>query len=347
MPGYNASGYTFDLPSFFPMSIFDQITDIRVDNPEVIDEEAVVRLRRPTLTEDGKLVILAADHPARMVTNFGDDPIAMGDRQQYLGRVLRVITSPGVDGVMGTTDVIEDLLIVSALMRQASGESFLDGKVLLGCMNRTGLAGAAWEMDDQLSSFTADSIANLGLDGAKLMFRLCLDEPELSNRTLAYCVDAITDCNALEIPVFLEPLPVEKKDGKYAIKRTPNDLIKMLGVAAALGDSSRNLWLKIPYCDDYNRVARSTTLPCLMLGGESKGDPTGILEQFSAGMQAGKNIRGALVGRNVTFPGTDDPLAVALAVAGIVHAGDSQDAAVSRLMDSRDQNMDALTRWIG
>jgi len=178
------------------------------------------------------------------------------------------------------------------------------------------------------------------------MFRLCFDEPELSNRTLAYCVDAITDCNALEIPVFLDPLPVEKKDGKYAIKRTPTDLIKILGVAAALGDSSRNLWLKIPFCEDYSRVVKSTTLPLLMLGGESKGDPTGTIGEFVAGLKAGNNVRGALVGRNILFPGKDDPLATALAVNRVVHAGVSREEAVDFLMKSRDINMDALTRHI-
>ena len=343
---YSTAGYKFNLEQFFPLDIYDQITEIRVHSPGVILEAAESRARRHSLTEDGKLVVLAADHPARMVTGYGGDPIAMGDRWQYLGRVLRVITSPGVDGVMGTTDIIEDLLIVNWLVKEAGGEGFLDNRLLLGCMNRTGLAGSAWELDDKISSFTADSMAGLRIDGAKIMVRVCLDEPA-SNDTLEYCAQAITDCNALGIPVFLEPLPVAGKDAKYAVKRTPEDLVKIIGVASALGDSSRNLWLKIPYCDNYDRVARATTLPCLMLGGESKGDPTGVFEQFAAGMQAGKTIRGALVGRNVTFPGDDDPLAVALAVNGIVHDDLSVEEAVGNVIAARDSNLFALTQWLG
>jgi hypothetical protein len=38
-------------------------------------------------------------------------------------------------------------------------------------------------------------------------------------------------------------------------------------------------------------------------------------------MAAGANVRGALVGRNVLYPGDDDPLAVADAVGGIIHHG--------------------------
>jgi hypothetical protein len=38
-----------------------------------------------------------------------------------------------------------------------------------------------------------------------------------------------------------------------------------------------------------------------------------------AAMQAGPNIRGALMGRNVIFPGPDGPRAMAAAVAALVH----------------------------
>ena len=36
-------------------------------------------------------------------------------------------------------------------------------------------------------------------------------------------------------------------------------------------------------------------------------------------MAAGTNVRGAMVGRNVVFPGDDDPLAIAEAAGGIIH----------------------------
>ncbi|MBI3009317.1 MAG: hypothetical protein HYY56_07415, partial [Candidatus Omnitrophica bacterium] len=94
----------------------------------------------------------------------------------------------------------------------------------------------------------------------------------------------------------------------------------------------------------YDRVVRATTLPLLMLGGESKGDPTGIIGEFSRGMRAGANVRGALVGRNVHFPGKDDPLAVALAVSKIVHEDYSEEKAIKYLMDNRDRDMDRMKK---
>lgn len=64
--------------------------EVRVSDPGVILQEAQARKRRKTLTRDDKLVVLAADHPGKLITKSGDDPIAMGNRQEYLGRVFIV-----------------------------------------------------------------------------------------------------------------------------------------------------------------------------------------------------------------------------------------------------------------
>jgi hypothetical protein len=164
-----------------------------VSDPGFIEKCAKRRKRRPQLTLDGRLAILAADHPARRVIKSGNDPVIMGNRYGYLGRILRVLASPEFDGVMGTTDIIEDLLIVDQLLvEHGQGHSLLDQKVVIGCMNRGGLSGAEFEMDDRFISFTADSINRLRLDGAKMMFRLDLKDPR-SLDTIIACSGAITE----------------------------------------------------------------------------------------------------------------------------------------------------------
>jgi hypothetical protein len=187
---YQIGSYTFTPQAFFPRELFDRLTDVRVTRPQVVEEEARARTRRPRLTTDGRLVILAADHPARGVAGVGGDPIAMGNRWGLLSRILRVVTTPEVDGVMATPDIIEELFIISRLVRESGGPPLLDGKVLLGCMNRGGLAGAAFEMDDRMTAFTPDLIGQLSLDGANLMFRLEPSEPS-SGWTIEYCARAI------------------------------------------------------------------------------------------------------------------------------------------------------------
>ena len=342
---YSIGDYKFVTEEFFPVRIKDMITDIRVEKPEVIMSEAVSRVRRPKLTKDGKLTVLATDHPARRVTNVGSDKLAMGDRLEYLGRILRVLVTGEFDGVMGPTDIIEDLFIVNYLIKQGGGPSFLDDKVILGCMNRGGLANVVFEMDDRMTSFTADSIAQLRLDGAKIMFRL-EDNEDRSLSTIEYCAWAINEMNAYGLPTFLEPLPVELKNGKYEVIKTAEALAKTAGVAGALGDSSANLWLKLPYCENYEIVSRSVTEPILMLGGASKGDPTPMLNEFASGMAAGNNIRGALVGRNILYPGAEDPLATAEAVFKIVHQGYTAEQAAEYIMNNRGKDMDGLTKWV-
>lgn len=343
---YSVKGYEFKYETFFPRGIFDAINEVRVSRPDVILEAAQERKRREELTIDGKLTILAADHPARMVNSYGDEPMRMANRQEYLGRVLRVISSPGMDGVMGTTDIIEDLLIIHHLVKEKGGPGFLDERVILGSMNRSGLAGSAWELDDRYTCFSAESIAGLNLDGAKVMFRLALEDRD-SNLCLDYTAKAVNDCVHLGLPIFVEALMVRNEGGKWKAQKNPDDLLKAIGVATALGDTSRLTWLKVPYCDQYERVALATSCPILMLGGESRGDPTGTLKEFAQGIRAGKTIRGALVGRNVTYPGPEDPLAVALAINDIVHEQIDADEAVERLMRKRDHNLDALTKWLG
>ena len=93
----------------------------------------------------------------------------------------------------------------------------------------------------------------------------------------------------------------------------------MVSVASAMGPSSLNTWLKIPSCKGLEKVAGATTLPILILGGEVTGNPLPVLKDLRAALQAGPNIRGALIGRNVIFPGPDDPRAMAAAVAALVH----------------------------
>jgi hypothetical protein len=279
------------------------------------------------------------------VLGVGDDPVAMGNRRGLLARILRVLTAEEFDGVMATPDIMEELFIVNRLDRELGGPGFLDHKVLIGCMNRGGLSGAAFELDDRMTAYTPERIAAMRLDGAKVMFRLEPGE-RASLDTMMYCVEAINACAARGIPVFLEALMVERADSKYRMLKDAEALIRVVNVAAGLGSASALTWLKIPYCEGFERVAEATTCPILMLGGESRGDPTGIFREFAAGMRAGASVRGALVGRNVTFPGREDPLAVALAVDGIVHKGFTAEQAAAYLAEVRGRGLDRFTRLV-
>ena len=323
--------------------MLSKLTEVRVSDPERSLRVAKERKRRPSLTTDGKLNILAADHPARRVTYVGDNPLRMADRHEYMARIVRVMMSDAVDGLLATMDILEDLLVLHDMMKEAGGVGFLDGKVLLASFNRGGLLGSSWEIDDPCSGPTAASCAQWRLDGAKILLRIC-DEEKDSLKTLLDTVRAITELNAVGLPMFLESLPVEKTGNGYKIIKTAEELARTAGAAAAMGDSARYLWLKLPYCENYEMVARSTTLPIILLGGESVGDATPFLRELTAGLAAGPNVRGALVGRNILFPGDDDPLAVIESVGGIIHKGWNLEQALDAQGAHRGRDMDWLAR---
>ncbi|MEP6921326.1 MAG: hypothetical protein ABI967_09385 [bacterium] len=329
---------------FLPAAALAKITDVRINDPECSLRAAKTRKRRNSLTPDGRLNILAADHPARRVTKVGENSLKMANRHGYLARIVRVLQSDVVDGVMATMDVLEDLLILHHLILEADGPPLLDHRLLIGSLNRGGLAGTSWEMDDPITGATAETCASMSLDGAKLLLRIC-DEEIDSLSTMLYCAGAITEMNAVGLPTFLEPLPVVKSSEGYRVVKTAEALAKIVGVASALGDSSRQLWLKLPYCENYDVVARATTLPILLLGGESVGDATPLLREIAAGFDAGSNVRGALVGRNVLYPGDDDPLVIAQAAGSIIHQRWTVERTLEAQNSWRGRDMNAIAGY--
>jgi uncharacterized protein len=315
-----------------PRETFEQITGARVEHARWIEKEAKRRQRPRGLTRDGKLVLLAIDHPARGVTAIRGDALAMGDRYQYLARTRRVLDDPDLDGVVATADLLEELLILSHVERKRMGRGFLDGRVLVGSMNRGGLAGTAFEMDDAFTGIGAERLAELRCQGGKMMYRLDPQDPA-SGRTILACAQALNDLRREGLAAFLEPLGVARgAGGGYEPAKDAPTLVRQCGIAAGLGDSSAHLWLKLPYGEGFDGVCRATTLPILLLGGPARESPAATLKDFAAGLDAGSNVRGAIIGRNLLFPGEADPLPMCRALTALVHHGVGLDGAL-RVMD--------------
>lgn len=340
-------GFSYSTRTFFTQAMMDQVTTLRLNQPELLAQEYKARKTRTKLALDNKLVILAADHPGRHLTKSGSDNTAMGNRLDYLGRIVRVLTASNIDGIMGTDDILDDLILVNYLYKQkTAGKGFLDGKVLMGSMNRTGLAGAVHEMYDFPSSYlSGKELKDRKIDAAKILWRHCPDndkQDRYSIQTLQVLAKSVDECAKLGVPMFMEPLPMLLTEKGYVVDENPDALIRVMGVAQAIGNSSATMWLKIPYTRDFHRVCKSTTLPILMLGGASTGKPAGTLENFERGMGAAYNVRGALVGRNVLFAGDDDPAAVAEAINLIVHDEMSASEAMAKAKAIRGSKMDLL-----
>ena len=59
----------------------------------------------------------------------------------------------------------------------------------------------------------------------------------------------------------------------------------------------------------------------MLLGGESKGNIQPFLNELRNAMKSRPNVRGAMVGRNVLYPGKQSPFEAAESVGEIVHGG--------------------------
>ncbi|MDA4124898.1 MAG: aldolase [Thaumarchaeota archaeon] len=310
-------GTRFAALEFLPQELYARAADSRVGDPGLPIRLASKRVRRRALTKDGKLTLLAADHPGRMVTRIREDQLRMADRHEFLSRVLRVMACSTFDGLLATADVFDEMNLIQHFSK---GRRFMDGKLVIGSVNRGGVAGSAFELDDRVTGYDVDGIVEMRLDGAKFLLRF---DPESrdSAAALGYCVQLVRECVARRIPIFVEPLPVKNSGGKVELERDAGKLQKLVGVVSGLGNSSSGVWLKLPYCEGFDKVAGSTTLPILLLGGEAGDDVTGLLREIEYAMKAGPNVRGVLLGRNLLYPPGDDPLPLARAIEAIVHGG--------------------------
>jgi hypothetical protein len=285
----------------------DQIRAImaaRARRPQAITEAAAGRRRRTALLgEDSQIFLIAADHPARGALRAGDRPMAMADRADLLERMSLALSRPGVDGVLGTADVIEDLLLLGAL----------EDKVVIGSMNRGGLAGTVFEIDDRFTGYDAKAIDTMGFDGGKMLFRIDPDDPA-TPATMQACAQAVSALADRELLAMVEPFISHRVDGRIRNDLSPEAVIRSITVAAGLGTTSAYTWLKLPVVDDMERVLAATTMPVLLLGGEVSADQGAAFESWRKALQI-PSVHGLVIGRSLLYPPDDD---VAGAVEGAV-----------------------------
>ena len=287
---------------------FLELLETRARHPELIAQAAARRQRRSLLASDGRTCIIAADHPARAALKVGSDPLAMAQRRDLLGRLLVALSQPGVDGVLATPDVIEDLLLLGAL----------ENRIAIGSMNRGGLPGAAWELDDRFTAYDADAIARSGLDGGKMLLRVALNDPGTAE-TLEGCGRAVSQLAARKLVAMVEPLPAcREANGTVRISKEPDELVRAIGVASGLGNTSAYTWLKVHVTDDMERVLDATTLPTLLLGGDPGDRPAEVFEGWKRALRI-PQVRGLVAGRALLYPADGDVAGTVAAAARLVH----------------------------
>jgi hypothetical protein len=280
-----------DLTGLPGAELVRRLASIRAADPGSIADAAAARSRRTSLLgESGRLMLLAADHPARGALRVGDDPMAMANRGELLRRLAIALSRPGVDGFLGTPDLVEDLLLLGAL----------EDKLVLGSMNRGGLAGTVFEIDDRMTAYDAASIAAAGYDGGKMLLRIDPDDPG-TVLTLERCATAVSELASHGLMAMVEPFISHRVDGRLRNELTPDAVIRSATVAAGLGNTSAHTWLKLPVVDEMQRVAEATALPVLLLGGEASIDDTATVDRWQQALKL-PSVLGMIVGRALLYP---------------------------------------------
>jgi len=269
-----------------------EVTKTRARQPGLVAAAAAAR-KRPA-GPGGRLMLVAADHPARGTLRAGRQPLAMANRADLLERLCLALSRPGVGGVLGTADVLEDLLLLGVL----------DGKVVIGSMNRGGLAGTVFEIDDRFTGYDAAAITRMHFDGGKMLLRIDPGDPATAP-AIQSCAHAVSALARRGRMAMIEPFLAHRVDGQLRNDLSAEAMIRAIGVASGLGGTSAYTWLKLPVVPDMARVMAATTLPALLLGGEVPDDPG----QAFAGWQqalALPNVMGIVAGRSLLYPADGD-----------------------------------------
>lgn len=284
------------------------LIEARIFDPKSLQTALIGRSRRSVAGVDGRLLILAADHTARGKLAANSDPLALADRHTMLDRIVQALANPRVDGVLASADILEELAWLGVL----------EGRLAIGTMNRGGVMGARWELDDRMTAYDADHIARYGLDGGKMLLRIDDTDPGVA-RTIESVAAAITQLADLGIMSLLEPLPYTQNEAGVAVLDESDErLIKVVAIASGLGSSSAHTWLKIPSTDRMAEVAGATSMPVLMLGGDPGAATSQTFTRWENAMRE-SNVRGLLAGRTLLYPNSGSVQEAVGQAADLVH----------------------------
>jgi class I fructose-bisphosphate aldolase len=265
--------------------------------------------------KDGKAMVLAIDHRQRGIQEGIDNFNGL------ISLIERL--SPYLDAIMTTKEPLAQLIV--------NGK--LKDKGLVLSLNRTGLAGTAFEMDDRLVC-TVETALRWGLDGVKLLINFNRED-RFTNEQLTLLANIVEECERWSMPLMVEPLYMNLEDGRLVMDRS-YEAIKWVSI---ITNDFRVPILKIPYVrcnsreegiEKFKKIVDSVNAKVLLLGGPKRDNPLDVLRDFEDGIKAGAS--GFVVGRNVFL--SEKPEVMALAMKLILHEGYSSEEAYKEALNN-------------
>jgi len=244
-------------------------------------------------------MVLAADHRARgvmTIERYGDYLVALAE------------ALPHCDGILATAQPLGDLARLGHL--QTDQHTYLS-------VNRTGLAGTAFELDDRLVA-SVSRAARDGWSGVKLMTRIDSTDPG-GAAALELLGQVLEDARTADLEAMIEP--VWWRDGKMS--RVTVDIVAAAVIAHDIGAPL----LKVPVPDEpagperiraVDRVVGSVGVPVLFLGGPHRAPDGGGVVDEARDVMAGGGA-GLAIGRAILEEAS--PSTTARELAEVVHGG--------------------------
>jgi DhnA family fructose-bisphosphate aldolase class Ia len=247
-------------------------------------------------------LLLAADHRARGV-------ITVEPYDEYLAALRAAL--PSCDGVLASAQPLADLV--------SSGLS--TGQSTYLSLNRTGLAGSAFELDDRLVA-SVDAAAERGYSGVKHMTRIDRADAH-TPAALELLGQVLEAARQARLEALIEVF--SWRDGQMS--RGTDDVVAAAVIAHDLGAPL----LKVPVpeadpgparVDGVARVVASVGVPVLFLGGPRPDDgpsAEAVRQRVLAEVHDVLEGGGAGLALGRVLYQDPDPAAMAAAVAALVH----------------------------
>jgi DhnA family fructose-bisphosphate aldolase class Ia len=242
-------------------------------------------------------LILAADHRARGVLtteNWAD----------FFGSLAKAL--PSCDGILATAQPLEGLV--------AAGHVTPLHRTYLS-INRTGLAGSAFELDDRLVATVGRAAAD-GWTGVKHMTRIDMEDP-VTAAALELLGQVLEQSRAAGLEALVEPLV-------WSEGRVRRDVESVVLAAVVAHDMGAPV-IKVPVpsappgaerARAVERVVASVSVPVLFLGGpRSDANRARVLDEVRDVMEGG----GAGMAMGRTLYQDPDPGEMASLVGALVH----------------------------
>lgn len=239
-----------------------RIVTHRVRRPNVITARMGSRRRRThPIPVDGQLVLIDASH--RLDPRTGQ----VVERRELLDRLVEALSVPGVDGVVGSANLLEELTVLNMLEDRLA--------VCLGSAERPGLR------TEGLVAGNFDAVAVASGTGAQV---------ELS--------DAVAQAAAHGIPALVDL--VMPGDERSVYDTDWSEWIDPLHAATSAVATGAGVWFTLPPILGMSSLAAQTGFPVLVRDTDVPIAPTAWASLF--GQPLPLNVRGLVVGASALFP---------------------------------------------